>query len=343
VERALTRLFFASGDSGALALDDIRRRAHSSAVEFARARPLLLRGAGTFLGGVLFLAAAACGAETPAPATTATPFLWRVEGAAGHGWLYGTMHVSEPRAVRLPAAVEAALSESAALYTEIEGGLAATTALLQAGNLPPTTTLPELLPPELHQRMVAYLEARQLGMREFDGFQPWLATMMLGQIDAMELLRAGPPLDEFLRRRAAESGVRLGALETVEEQITAIASGSAADQIHLLDVTLTRLEEDRRAGRKRLMELYEAWLRGDEPALLLMNKENLDLNDPAQARWWEQLFTLRNQRMAERADRVLREAGNQPIFFALGTLHFLGENSVVELLRARGWSVVRAD
>lgn len=290
---------------------------------------------------ILSLAAAACGGDPPAPASAATPFLWRIEGAAGNGWLYGTMHVSEPRAVRLPAAVEAALLDSTAVYTEIEGGLAASTALLQAGNLPPTVRLPDLIPPQLHQRLAGYLQERRLTMREFDGLRPWLATVMLGQLDAIELLRHGPALDEVIRQRAAGAGLRLGAIETVAEQVAAISSGSEADHVHLLEVALTRLEEDARAGRNRLLELYEAWLRGDESALLRMNDESLDRNDPAQVRWWDALFTVRNRRMAERADRILREAGGQPVFFALGTLHFLGEDSVVELLRARGWSVVR--
>lgn len=286
---------------------------------------------------------AACGRDTPAPAAAATPFLWRVEGAAGRGWLYGTMHVSEPRAVRLPPAVTAALSESAAVYTEIEGGLAPTTALLEAGYLPPGERLPDLLPAELHQRLAGYLQKRRLRMDEFDRLRPWLATVMLGQLDAMELLKYGLPVDEVIRLRATEAGIEVGALETVAEQVAAISSGSAEDHVRLLDVTLGHLEEDLQTGRRRMSELFEAWLRGDERALLRMNLEGLDLSDPAQARWWEQLFTLRNQRMAERADAILRESGGRPVFFALGTLHFLGEGSVVELLRARGWTVERVE
>lgn len=292
-------------------------------------------------GAAVALFAAACSGRQPIPAASATPFLWRVEGAAGQGWLYGTMHVSEPRAVLLPAAVEAALTESAAVYTEIEGGLSATTSLLQAGNLPPTERLPDLLPAELHQRLAGYLQERKLTMREFDSLRPWLATVMLGQLDAMELLRYGQPLDEVIRQRATQAGIRIGALETVDEQVAAISSGSEEDHVHLLDVSLTRLEEDRKEGRTRLLELYEAWLRGDEGVLLRLNAEGLDLTDPAQSRWWDQLFTQRNLRMAERADRILREAGGKPVFFALGTLHFLGEGSVVDQLRARGWSVTR--
>ena len=216
-------------------------------------------------------------------------------------------------------AVTAALAGSVALYTEIEGGLAATTALLQAGNLPPGERLPDLLPPELHQRLAGYLQDRRLGIREFDGLRPWLATVMLGQLDAMELLRYGPPVDEVLRLRATEAGLRLGSLETVDEQVAAISSGSFEDHVHLLDVALTQLEEDRRAGRTRLLELYEAWLQGDERALLRMNLDGIDLNDPPQRRWWDQLFTQRNLRMAERADQALREAGNQPVLFCFST------------------------
>lgn len=304
-----------------------------------------MTGSRTRARGVVFalcLLAAGCGRAAETPASTATPFLWRVSGPGGGGWLYGTMHVSDPRATRLPASVLAAFEAAGSLHTEIESGLAATGILNEAGNLPPTERLRDHLPPALHQRLVGYLEARRFRADEFERFRPWFATLMLGQLDAIEFLRAGPPLDDLLRQMALARGMRFDPVETIEEQVAALAAGSEADHVHLLDVALARQEEDLAAHRNRLRELLEAWLRGDERAVLRLRDEGLDLTDPVQAAWWDAVLVQRNLRMAERVDRLLRAGGDRPPFIAFGALHFVGAGSVVELLRARGWTVERA-
>lgn len=288
------------------------------------------------------LLAAACSDQPAEPASGAGgSLLWRIEGPSGAGWLLGTMHVSDPRAIVLTEAAQRAFDAAGALYTEIDGGIAAGARVQQVGTLPPTEALSDLLPPELDRRLVGYLQSLGLRMNEFERFRPWMATLALGQIQAIEFLRHGPPLDEVLRTRAREAGKRVGAVETVEEQIAALSSASLEHQVRLLDVALTRLEEDARAGRNRLRETFEAWLRGDEAALVRQRDEELDLSDPAQAEWWDALFTRRNRRMAERADLALRQAAGAEPMFALGALHFVGEDSVVELLRDLGWTVTR--
>lgn len=285
----------------------------------------------------------ACGgpADPPADAPAGGALLWRVEGPAGGGWLLGTMHVSDPRAVTLVPAAEAAFVAAGALYTEVEGGLATAAFVQHAGALPPNEFLKDRLAPELHRRLAGYLQSRQLRFDEFERFRPWMATLMLGQLDAMELLRHGPPLDEVLRSRARTAGKTLGAIETVEEQIAALSIGTEEQQIHLLELALTKLEEDRATGRNRLQELFTAWRRADEAALLRLQVAEVDLGDPAQRMWWDALFTQRNRKMAERVDRILRAPPAPDPMFAFGALHFVGEGSVAELLRALGWRVER--
>mgnify|MGYP001619386198 CR=1 FL=1 len=291
---------------------------------------------------VALLLATACGGKSaPAPATSAQSLLWTVDGPEGHGWLLGTMHVSAPRALALAPAAEAAFEQAAILYTEIEGGLAATAFVQQAGSLPPGKRLVDVLPPDLHRRLVGYLESRRLSAREFERFRPWMATMMLAQIDALELLRHGPPLDEVLRQRSRDSGKRLGAVETVQEQIAALSVGTEEQHVHLLSLALDKLEQDLAAGRNRLQELFETWLRGDERELLRLQAEEMELSDPAQLLGWDALFLQRNRVMAERVDRYLRNSGGEPPMFAFGSMHFMGPDSVVALLRARGWKVER--
>lgn len=297
-----------------------------------RATPLL---------AAIALAFAACAESEAPPSAAGGALLWRVTGPGGDGWLLGTMHVGEPRAVALRPAAEAAFGDAGAVYTEIAGGIAAAAKLQEAGTLPPGRRLQEVVPPEVHRRLAGHLQAMRMQMDLFERFRPWMATLMLGQLQAMELLSHGPPLDEVLRARASEAGKLVGAVETIEEQIAALAAGSEEQHVRLLDLALAKLEEDRASGRNRLQELFEVWLRGDEAALERLQREEVDLSDPAQRVWWDAVFIERNRRMAERVDVILRAAPAQRPLFAFGALHFVGADSVVERLRELGWTVER--
>jgi len=51
--------------------------------------------------------------------TQRSPFLWKIEGNGPPTYLYGTIHVPDPRVTELPSAVKAAFGASQAVFTEI--------------------------------------------------------------------------------------------------------------------------------------------------------------------------------------------------------------------------------
>ena len=58
-------------------------------------------------------------------------------------------------------------------------------------------------------------------------------------------------------------------------------------------------------------------------------------------RFYEALLINRNLHMAARAAKKMKEAAATKFVFAFGTFHFVGERSVVELLRKDGFTVTR--
>ena len=288
------------------------------------------------------LALVAC-SDSGADATTAPPrpLLWHAAAPNGaEVWLHGTMHLGDPTLTALAPEAEAALEEAEALWTEVEVGLEATARLTEAGSYPPDDSLRAHLPPRVHRKLAAALEPWGLDWRALDRYRPWMVQILLGDLQAQRWRGSGPVLDEALRRRARELGKELGALETVDEQLAAISTDSEADQVHLLEVALDLLLEDRRTGRDRMGELVEAWRTGDAERLLQLQEEQLDRDDPAQLRWWQRLGPERNRRMAE---RILDRLAERPrkVYVAVGAYHLIGPDSVVDLLRRAGWTVER--
>lgn len=53
----------------------------------------------------------------------------------------------------------------------------------------------------------------------------------------------------------------------------------------------------------------------------------------------EELIVKRNLRMAERVVRLLQTHPNKSFFFAFGAGHFLGEDSVINLVKQAGYRI----
>jgi uncharacterized protein YbaP (TraB family) len=53
----------------------------------------------------------------------------------------------------------------------------------------------------------------------------------------------------------------------------------------------------------------------------------------------DKILYQRNEKMAERVDKLIRNNPNKEYIFAFGLLHFLGKKSIIELLEAKGYNV----
>jgi uncharacterized protein YbaP (TraB family) len=256
--------------------------------------------------------------------------------------LFGTMHLSDPRITRLPAEAEAAFESADAVWTELIANQNTQSALLEAGRWQnPNDSLWKALGPELSERFRE--EAINLGQSPevFEPLRPWMAEVAFAQLSAAPYLKGSETLDVKLLSRARAAGKEVGAVETTEEQLAALASGSIEQQVHRLSATLERNAADRAAGRDRMREQVDAYLAGDAEALWRQAEEVLDPQDKIMLGWWNMVYVQRNQRMTERIQAIVRNAPDKQYLFAFGALHFTGSPSVIDGLRGTGWTVTR--
>jgi uncharacterized protein YbaP (TraB family) len=281
----------------------------------------------------------ACGGTT----TISSPLLWEVSGNGVQAYLFGTMHVADPRVTNLHPAMEAAFESVDAFYTEAgESGPEDSAKMASAAMLPEGMSLRKLLPPNLWQDLDDYLQLRKFGTaQDMDRYRPWYVALQLAQIDAIPLLEGGQALDFALTARAKAEHKEIGAVEHIEEQLAALTVGSLQDQIHMLDITLQNLRKELAAGQSSVEQLLELYVSGDTTALWDFAMQETDLSDPVQQRAWDALTTIRNRTMVERIHEKLQAAPEKKFMFAFGSLHFVGPDSVVEGLRALGYQVTR--
>jgi len=113
------------------------------------------------------------------------------------------------------------------------------------------------------------------------------------------------------------------------------------EQVHMLSISLDKLIQEQAEGVTSISKLRSLYLAGDADALWDFAISETDLDDPIQNAWMNAILQERNLRMAQRIHARLEEHPGKATFFAFGTLHFVGPNSVGEHLKSLGYTVTR--
>ncbi len=277
--------------------------------------------------------------------------LFRVEReGTAPSFLFGTMHLSDPRVLTLPAPARTAFDAASAVVIETTDALdpaAMATALLSRPDLttlPVGKTLATLVPPDEMKQLAPQLEKRSMPLAAIQTLQPWfLATQLLvAPCEAARMKDGVKVLDIALAEEAKRNGKPVEGLEKATEQLEALASMPLDLQVDNLAATLDLVDE--------LPDLFETmtelYLAGRialiEPATSALAPSGTDEARSIEVtqRFDEAVVHRRNAVMAERLQPLL---GKGDLFVAVGALHLPGETGLVESLRRAGWQVTRAD
>jgi len=283
-----------------------------------------------------------CSEGVPAPSVThQNPLLWKVTSENNTSYLFGTMHVADPRVTTLAPAVEFAFTDSDAIFTELkESQVELSARVAKEGMLPAGTHLSDVIPADMYGKINRLVESNKMIMNVVNSSRPWMVGMYLQMIDAMPYMQ-GVALDMQLTNRAHEEDKEVGGIETVDEQLAALAFGSEEEQIKLLGIAIDDMIEkyDNEISDIELMLNY--YLEGDIDGLWeFATAELLDASQ-LERDAFDALLTVRNDNMADRINKRIKANPESVTFYAFGALHFAGPQGVDALLRGMGYEVER--
>ena len=263
--------------------------------------------------------------------------LWTVEGQRNTIYLLGSIHVLRPGDGGLPLAAERAYEDAEQLVMEIDLDDAAAdpSAMLatmqQAALLPDGKTLRGVLGAD-YESIRERAGQSGLDLAMLDRFAPWFVATLLLQ---MELAKRGfaPELgiEARLASRAGGDGKPIQGLETAEQQFAVLSGLPLAEQKRLLLMTL----EESTQLDAQVDELVGAWQAGDTDALARMLSDEFE-DFPE---LYRPLTEDRNRAWVEQLDDLLDDRDDYLV--VVGALHLVGRNSVVDLLRRRGYTVTQ--
>ena len=273
----------------------------------------------------------------------ANAILWRITGPKGPpSHLFGTIHLTDDRVTRLTPATEQALTSANTVALEVAdlapeqlvAALAKVQALLVFGD---GRSLSTLLTAEEQASARSALEKAGMPGAALAALKPWVVSMMLALSDCERRRTAYglKALDVQIGDRARGLGRRVVGLETLEDQLRAMAAVPDGDQLQML-----------RAG----LALYGRT--GDAIETMVQRYLDRDLGSiwPLQIEVWrsagfdakpfqsfqKHMLGNRNLRMRDAALPLVAEGG---AFIAVGALHLPGGDGLVTLFRDAGYKV----
>ncbi|MBW3096763.1 TraB/GumN family protein [Pseudohoeflea sp. DP4N28-3] len=274
---------------------------------------------------------------------------WKIEKEGLEpSWLFGTMHLTDPRVTAIPAIIQQPLDKARTVVIETDEILDAAKAQIALFAKPELTmftdgsTLERYLEPDELALLKGALQRRGVQYALVAQMKPWIIASMVGLPDCERInQRAGVDfLDKKIALEARAAGKVVRGLETLDEQLSAMASLPIDFHVDGLVSTL-RLNDQMPDIIATMTDLY---LSGDIamilPAVMLASPEDGAQSAASYGQFEERMITLRNKVMAERAAPMLAEGH---VFVAVGALHLPGDDGLVALLRDAGYRLTPVD
>ncbi|CAB4057830.1 Metalloprotease TIKI2,Metalloprotease TIKI homolog,Metalloprotease TIKI1 [Lepeophtheirus salmonis] len=194
--------------------------------------------------------------------------------------------------------------------------------------------------------------------------QPIWITLMINSLNQKDISSRGfPVLDLYLSKLAGKQKKKIKAIERVKEQCGPLNRLNASQVVFALNQTLKRQEElryfQRASAHQSTDDLIESYKSGnlnkviysrdsillpslapeDDNSLLHLSPSEFSMAQTIDSFFRQYMIDQRNRRMAARVIDLLVNRPGKSYFFAFGAGHFIGNNSILDLVQSAGFKI----
>jgi len=262
--------------------------------------------------------------------------LWKVDGASNTVYLLGSIHLLKQEDYPLAQPLEAAYVNSQVVAFETDIGamdnISTQMKLLAKVQLPAGETLEQQLTPATYLALSNRVVQSGLPMMMFTQMQPFMVVMTLEVLELQKLgVDAAFGVDKRFYERATKDGKQIVPLETVDFQIGLLTSFTKDEGEAVVKSTLEEIE----TTSKEFKTITAVWKIGDASSLAKLLNESAEKFPVI----FKRLITSRNQDWVPKIQELLNGGKNAVVIVGAG--HLVGKDSVVELLKKKGFKVTQ--
>jgi uncharacterized protein YbaP (TraB family) len=278
------------------------------------------------------------------PGDPPVPLLWQVSDADNTVYLLGSFHLLKPDDYPLSGDANEAFADAEAVFFELPpeemNSPQLPVQMMQAAVRTDGSQLDRALPPDTAARLREWqaanagaLQASGLPPERMQMFEPWFVGLMISLAEmGKQGLDPKLGLDQHFIAAAGFAGKRTGGFETAAQQIALLDGMDADEQLQFIDEALSQAAND------DLQTLHAYWRAGDADAI--WNEMGADMR-ARYPKLYRHINVERNDAWVPKIEQLLAAPGTDDTLVVVGALHLLGEDGVVEKLRAKGYAVER--
>jgi uncharacterized protein YbaP (TraB family) len=265
------------------------------------------------------------------------PAIWKVEDNNSTLYLFGTVHLLPEDLNWLRDDLRDVMRDVGTVFFEVDttdkGRVDATVISAELGLRDDGGRLADSLDNYQLKLLDAVANNGNIPLASLDSMKPWLASEYLTLTAAQQAgLSADLSADEALKSMARRQQKNVIYLETVENQIRAVADLPQSLQLEILTETMEEFDD---LGNQ-LLRLSQGWSVGQTDFL---SQQMIDPLRQTAPEMYRSVLVDRNKDWAAQIIRYLEGSGTGLV--AVGTAHLLGDDSLIHELEEAGYKVER--
>ncbi len=259
--------------------------------------------------------------------------LWEIQGTENRIRLLGSVHFLRPQDFPLPKAITDAYHDADVVVMELDLSTLdpfEIQQIMQRLSIDPRGRNLEALMGARAYRQAHELAAKlDIDLGTFMPYEPWFAALQITQLRLMQLGFDGSNgVDAYFTRQAVQDRKPIRGLETLEFQLDSMDSLPPKAQKEFLLQTL----EDAADVEETMDGIVKAWKAGDTVKLETELMDGLD----AQPELYERILVQRNKNWASSILALIDDS--QDYLVVVGTLHLVGNDSLLRLIEDAGYA-----
>ena len=267
------------------------------------------------------------------------PLLWKVSDANNSLYLLGSFHMLKTSDYPLAKSTDLAFDDAEQLYFELSpeemNNPALGQKMAQAAMRTDGKTLQQSLSAETWKKFEASAAKNNLPAANFQSFEPWFVALILSVTEMQKVgLNPALGLDKHFMERAAKAGKPAKGLETGDSQIAIFDGMSMKQQEQFLQDALDESAD----MKKKIDELHSTWRNADDKALFNIMAKEMNQKYPE---LYQTINLDRNKAWLPKLEAMLKDNDKDDVMVVVGSLHLIGDDGVIKMLKSKGYKIER--